>query len=31
MNKQAVNVLEVVLVRLRLLEQMNEVSSLFCG
>ncbi len=31
MDKQAVNVFEVVLWRLELLEQMNELCSLFCG
>jgi len=31
MNKQAVNVFGVVLWRLGLIEQMNELCSLFCG
>jgi hypothetical protein len=30
-DKQAVNVFGVVLMRLRFLEQMNDISSLFCG
>ena len=31
MEKQAVNIFEAVLMRLGLLEQMNELCSLFCG